>query len=451
MIEKIEQGTAKICIMGLGYVGLPTAVHFAEKGFQVIGADVNETAVDKINQGVCPLTDLDLDYRMRAVVQSGTFNATHDIPDAVDRSDIILIIVPTPVRPDRQPDLSFVQSAGKSTAAGFLKSSPGKLVILESTVYPGVTEDILQPIIEASGLSAGTDFGLAYCPERYNPGDPNHTIEKVARIVGAINAEWGEATRSLYQKIIEERVTLVRNIRTAEAAKVIENTQRDLNIGLMNELSMIFERMGIDIMDVIDAARTKWNFNVYYPGAGVGGHCLPVDPYYLVKKAEELGYHSQIITAGRSINDYMPSHIYEMTIEALNTNMLPVKNSRIVILGLSYKANVGDLRESPVKYLLDHLKNMEAHITVIDPFISKSGIEQFGVHAGSDIYKSSEGADAIILMTAHDQFKDIDLSILRSSMHTPIFIDGRRLFTADSFQGFTYRSIGRDHRLNDKK
>ena len=433
--------------MGLGYVGLPTAVHFAEKGFKVIGADVNQDSVEKINRGECPLTDMDLDDRMRIVVANGKLEATSNIPRAVADSDIVLIIVPTPVRPDRQPDLSYVRSAGESTAAGMNDSGPGKLIILESTVYPGVTEDILQPILESTGMMAGVDFGLAYCPERYNPGDPLHTIERVARIVGAIDAEWGEASHSLYKHIINEQVTLVRNIRTAEAAKVIENTQRDLNIGLMNELSMIFERMGIDIMDVIEAARTKWNFNVYYPGSGVGGHCLPVDPYYLVKKAEELGYHSQIITAGRAINDYMPFHVYEMTVEALNTNMKALKNSKIIILGLSYKENVGDLRESPVKYLINHLKEMEADITVIDPFITPESIRSFGVHSGIDVHEDARDADAIILMTAHDDFKGIDLTILKNRMRTPIFIDGRRLYSPGIFDGFTYRSVGRDRRL----
>jgi len=325
-----------------------------------------------------------------------------------------------------------------------MESAPGKLVVLESTVYPGVTEDVLKPILEQGGLRAGQDFGLAYCPERYNPGDPEHTIEQVARIAGAITPAWGELTRALYQKIIKKPVNVVKDIKTAEAAKVIENTQRDLNIALMNELAMIFERMGIDIMDVIEAARTKWNFNVYLPGAGVGGHCLPVDPYYLVKKAEELGYHARIITAGRSINDYMPHHVFGMLVEALNQNMRALKNSHIIILGLSYKENVGDLRESPVRHLIKDIQKMEANITVLDPYIPGKKIQELGVIPGKDIYSDAVGADAIILMTAHDEFRTLDFGKLARLMRTKVIIDGRRVFPPEEMKGFTYRAIGRD-------
>ena len=448
LAKKIENNELSICIVGLGYVGLPTAVHFAEQGFHVIGADVNEKAVEMINHGDCPLRDLNLDERMRKVVDTGHLKATADVPSGVRESDVVLIIVPTPVRSDRQPDLSYVISAGESILEGL---EPGKLIVLESTVYPGVTEDILQPILERGGLIAGKDFGLAYCPERYNPGDPNHTIERVARIVGGITPEWGITTQSLYQKIIREKVTVVKNIRTAEAAKVIENTQRDLNIALMNELSMIFERMGIDIMDVIEAARTKWNFNVYYPGAGVGGHCLPVDPYYLVKKAEELGYHARIITAGRSINDYMPYHIFEWTVEALNRNMRALRGSHIVILGLSYKENVGDLRESPVRYLIQYLKKMDANITVIDPYIPEERITEFGVIPGRNIYSAAQGSDALILMTAHNEFKNLDFEKLGRLMRTRVFIDGRRVYSPEEVKGFTFRAIGRDPAMEGRE
>ncbi len=440
---RIQERKAVICIIGLGYVGLPTAVHFAEKGFPVMGADVSESVVSMINRQECPLKDLDLDQRLASVVAAGKLKATTDVAAAVAQSEAVLIIVPTPVRKDKQPDLSYVISAGESVAEGLGKGLH-KLIILESTVYPGVTDDILKPVLEAGGLRAGVDFGLAYCPERYNPGDSLHTIEQVARIAGGITPEWGGLARELYQTIIEKEVTVVKDIKTAEAAKVIENTQRDLNIALMNELAMIFERMGIDIMDVIQAARTKWNFNVYFPGAGVGGHCLPVDPYYLVKKADELGYHAKIITAGRSINDYMPHHVFELLVEALNQNMRAVKNSHIVILGLSYKENVGDLRESPVKKLIAAIGKMEAKITVIDPFIAAADIQKMGVLPGKDVYATAQGSDAIILMTAHDEFRNLDFARLARLMRTKVIIDGRRAFDPEEMKGFTYRAIGRD-------
>lgn len=323
--QKIKDKTAKITIIGLGYVGLPTAVNFAENGFSVIGVNRTQSKVDLINAGGCYLTDLNLDERVKRLVELRKLTATIDTAEATRKSDVIIITVPTPITADKRPDLSFIISAGHAIAQGL---SPESLVVLESTVFPGVVDDVLKPILEESGLKAGVDFGLAYCPERYNPGDADHNIRDVVRIVGGITPEWAEATAQLYKSNAKD-VVVVKNIRTAEAAKVIENIQRDLNIALMNELALIFERLHIDIMDVIKAASTKWNFNVYYPGAGVGGHCLPVDPYYLVHKAEELGYHSQVITAGRAINDFMPLHVVQLLVDALNEQERAVNGSKI--------------------------------------------------------------------------------------------------------------------------
>lgn len=439
LLNKVKDKTAVICIVGLGYVGLPTAVCFAEKGFKVIGADKKGYVVDLINGGGCHLKDLNLDDRVDKVVHDKRLIATTDTAEAVKKSDIILIVVPTPVTPDKKPDLRPVIYASRDIAKGLAKN---KLVILESTVYPGVTEEVLMPILEESGLRAGIDFGLAHCPERYNPGDSEHTISSVVRVVGGITPEWGEVTAELYGNVAKG-ICPVKDVKTAEAAKVIENIQRDLNIALMNELALIFERMNIDIMDVIRAASTKWNFNVYYPGAGVGGHCLPVDPYYLVKKADELGYHSKVITAGRAINDYMPRHMFELLAEALNECERPVKNSRVVVLGFSYKENVGDPRESPAEALVDELKRNKAEIRIIDPYIDGHYLEQYGC-VEKDVYKAVTGANAVLLMTAHNEFRKLDLGRMRRLMRTPIIIDGRRVFDPDEAarHGFMYRGIG---------
>jgi len=428
-----------ICVVGLGYVGLPTAVNFADKGFNVIGVDKNKEIVDMISVGECHLKDLNIDERLRKVVKNKRLRVSTNIVEATKESDVIIIVVPTPITPDKRPDLTYIMSAAEDIAKGLNKN---KLVILESTVYPGVTEEVLCPILEKSGLKAGKDFGVAYCPERYNPGDPNHTIEKVARIVAGINLEWGTKAQKLYQEIVEE-VTLVKNIKTAEAAKVIENVQRDLNIALMNELALIFERFGIDIIEVINAAATKWNFNVYYPGAGVGGHCLPVDPYYLVKKAEELGFHPKIITAGRDVNDSMPVHVFELLVDALNDCEKSVKNSKIVILGFSYKENTGDARMSPVEILVEELKKKNANIYIVDPHIEDMFLKKYG-KPEKDLYKALENADAVILMTAHDEFREIDLMRVKELMTTPIIIDGRRVFDPEKIKklGFVYRGIG---------
>ena len=435
--QKILRNDANICVVGLGYVGLPTAIFFAEKGFNIIGVSIDDEKVAMINKGISPIKELNLDSRLFKIIKEGKFIATINLEEATLRSDIIIIIVPTPITESKDPDLSHIISAGEEILKGLKK---GNLVVLESTVYPGVSEEILQPILEKSGLKAGADFGLAYCPERYNPGDEEHTIKNVSRLVGGITPEWAEITRELYQFIINDDVKILKNIKTAEAAKVIENTQRDLNIALMNELAMIFEKLDIDIMDVIEGARTKWNFNVYCPGAGVGGHCLPVDPYYLVKKANEVGYHSKVITAGRTINDYMPEHMFKLLTDALNENEKSVKNSNIVVLGLSYKENVGDFRESPSKELIKFLKQFKANITIVDPYLT----DVSHVFIKNDVYKALEDADAMVLMTGHDEFRSIDFERVKKLMKIPIVIDGRRIYDPYELKemGFYYRGVG---------
>lgn len=448
LLKKIKNKELTICVVGLGYVGLPTAIFFAENDFNVIGVGTDEIKLDMIGQGISPLGELGLDSRLLKVVQDKKLVTNPDLTEATRQSDIILIIVPTPVTKSKDPDLSHIISAGENISKGM---EPGKLVVLESTVYPGVTEETLQPILESSGLKAGEDFGLAYCPERYNPGDDAHSIEKVARVVGGITPEWADITRELYQFIIEEDIQVLRNIKTAEAAKVIENTQRDLNIALVNELAMIFEKLGIDVMEVIKGASSKWNFNEYYPGGGVGGHCLPVDPYYLVKKAKELGYQSKVIAAGRTINDYMPKHVFSLITDALNDNERSVKNSKIVVLGLSYKENVGDDRESPSVQLIGELEHNQALITIVDPYIQETAIygtlEETELYSKveSDVYNALDGAHALVLMTAHDEFRELDFEKIKKLMKLPIIIDGRRIFDPKDLEdmGFYYRGIGR--------
>ncbi len=439
--EKIKKKKATLCVVGLGYVGLPTSIFFAEKGFSVIGCDVKEDVVRLVNAGKSPLTDLYIDRRVSSVVKSGKLTASLHVTESVRKSDIILIIVPTPTGRGFEPDLHYVISAGESVRAGLKR---GHLVILESTVYPGVTEEILKPILERSGLKVNKDFGLAFCPERYNPGDSTHTIDKVVRIIGAASDDWAKVAANLYGQVT--RVAVVKDIMTAEMAKIIENTQRDLNIALMNEIALICERIGIDIMDVIDAAATKWNFNVYYPGAGVGGHCLPKDPWYLVKAAERLGYHAQVITAGRRVNDYMPHHMFELLLKAMNDTDRPIKGSTIVVLGLSYKENVGDTRNSPALGLIRDVKEMGGIVQSVDPYVDeKTAKREFGVDA--HILETDcvvNGADAVLFVTAHKEFKSLNLAKLRKGMRTPIIVDGRRAVDKKKAirLGFIYKSIG---------
>jgi nucleotide sugar dehydrogenase len=436
----------KLAIIGLGYVGLPTAVLFAEAGFDVLGCELKQEAVDKINRGESPLKDLNLDDRVKEMVSAGRLRAITDATEATKRCDIVIIIVPTPTKEGEEPDLSYIEGAGRSIAKGMAKN---KLVILESTVYPGVTQTVLQPILETSGLMAGVDFDLAYCPERYNPGDPEHTIEHTKRIVSGINERSRRTAEFLYSKINKAGVVPVRDIMTAEAAKIIENTQRDLNIALMNEFALILEKLGLDVMEVIDAAATKWNFNRYHPGAGVGGHCLPKDPYYLVRTAEKHGYHAQIITAGRKINDQMPHHVFELLVHGMNRSGKALRHAKIVVLGVSYKDNVGDTRKSPTLKLLEDLRHMSAHIVTVDPYVPHQVVENeflVPVHDHHyDLWEAVRGADAVVLMTAHQEFRGVDLKRLRSFMKEgAVFVDGRRIYLPEDVKsaGFVYQGIG---------
>jgi nucleotide sugar dehydrogenase len=437
--QAIKDKSARIAVIGMGYVGLPTAINFAENGFNVIGVSRTRDKVSAINQGFCYLKDLNIDERVAGAVRRKKLTATIDTAEATKKSDVIVITVPTPITPDKKPDLSFIISAGRGISQGL---GPGKLVVLESTVYPGVTEEVLRPVLEESGLRAGTDFGLSYCPERYNPGDTAHGILDVVRVVGGITPHWTEMTAELYKNNAKDVVT-VRDIKTAEAAKVIENIQRDLNIALMNELALIFERLHIDIMEVIRAAATKWNFNVYYPGAGVGGHCLPVDPYYLVQKAAELGYHAQVITAGRAINDSMPFHVLNLIVDALNEQSRAVNGSKIAVLGLTYKENVGDYRESPSAVLIEELTKKGADVHLVDPYVEGDVLWKFAAHEET-AYQALSGADVLVLMTAHNDFKGLDLQKIKELMRTPIIVDGRRVFDPDAMRqlGFVYKGVG---------
>jgi nucleotide sugar dehydrogenase len=265
---------------------------------------------------------------------------------------------------------------------------------------------------------------------------------RVIDAILGITPEWAEATAQLYKSNAKD-VVIVKDIRTAEAAKVIENIQRDLNIALMNELALIFERLHIGIMDVIKAASTKWNFNVYYPGAGVGGHCLPVDPYYLVNKAEELGYHSQVITAGRAINDYMPLHVFQLVADALNERERAVNGSKIAVLGLSYKENVGDPRESPSKVVVEELKKRGAQVHLVDPYVDEQTLRALAIPEAT-AYDALAAADALVLMTAHRDFAGLDLRKIKGLMRTPVIVDGRRFFDPETAAklGFTYKGVG---------
>jgi len=394
-----------ICVVGLGYVGLPLAKEFS-KHFKVIGFDINEEKIRNLKQNQ---------------IQNDNFTLT-DVAAEIKSADIIIIAVPTPITKFKEPDLSYIQSASKIVGCNIKR---GSYVVLESTVYPGVTENIVVPIIEKeSGFTCGIDFKIGYSPERITPGDEEHTIDKITKIVSAMDKKSTKVLAELYSNIT--KVYVAENIQTAEAAKVIENVQRDLNIALMNELSILFNKAHLDTTLILDAARTKWNFHNYKPGL-VGGHCIPVDPYYLVHMAKELDYHPQVILAGRSINDNMSNHIVELTLRGLNEAGKAPKKSKILIMGLTYKENVSDTRETPVKKIIQKLKDFKSEIYGYDPHLTKKQIADFRIKPLENLKDIK--VDCIIIAIAHKSFFEITLDqIIKIMNKKPVLIDVRGMF-----------------------
>ena len=407
-----------VCIVGLGYVGLPLANAFS-KHLKVIAFDIDEEKVK----------------RLSGSNTKDNIEFTSDTAQ-IRQADFVLICVPTPVTKSKEPDLKYVKSATEIVGKNLKK---GAIVVLESTVYPGVMEEIVKPIMEEkSGLKYGADFKIGYSPERINPGDEAHTLDKITKIVAGMDDETTEILADLYGLITN--VYKAKDIKTAEAAKVIENIQRDLNIALMNELAIIFHKMGLDTKSVLEAASTKWNFHKYSPGL-VGGHCIPVDPYYLVYKAKELGYHPQVILSGRAINDYMAKHIAEMTIKGLNEVGKVIKRSKVLIMGLTYKENVPDTRQSPVREMVKELKEFGVDVYGYDPLLSKEEIKQFGVKAIDNL---NVKVDCVIAAVAHNEFKKMKLDDIKKFMNNkPIIVDVRGMFDDEEAKrkGFYYRRL----------
>lgn len=420
MVDKLMLNKAIVCVVGVGYVGLPLAEAFC-KSLKVIGFDIDKEKIKRLNES-----------------NSNQNLIFTDKTEEIGRADFIIVCVPTPLTKSKEPDLSHVENAARIAGQNMRR---GSVVILESTVYPGVTEEVVKPILEnESGLRCGEDFKIAYSPERINPGDKRHSVDKVTKVVAGMDGETTGLVAELYHKITSH-IFKAKDIKTAEAAKVIENIQRDLNIALMNELSLIFEKMGLSTKDVLNAAETKWNFQRYSPGL-VGGHCIPVDPYYLVYKSRELGYHPQIILAGRAINDNMPKHVAEITIKSLNEVGKVIKASRVLIMGLSYKENVVDTRETPVKGIIEELRDYGVDIYGFDPLLA-SAEDEFEIKVVRNLAEAPK-VDGVILTVAHNAFKEATLDRLKSVMNAnPILIDVRGIFEAAEAEGkgFYYQSL----------
>jgi UDP-N-acetyl-D-glucosamine dehydrogenase len=419
-----------IAVIGLGYVGLPLAVLIAEKNLNVIAIDNNQKKVDKINRLIVPFKDAELQEKMNLV----KLKATSDISE-IKNQDIIIVCVPTPVDHLHNPDLGPVRSACESISE-YLK--PGHLVIIESTINPGVCEEVVQPILEASGLKTGIDFDIAHCPERINPGDSKWKTNNIPRVVGASSEKGLARAVNFYETILDAAVMPMKSIKAAEATKIIENTFRDINIAYVNELAKSFDKLGIDLVEVIKGASTKpFAFMPHFPGCGIGGHCIPVDPYYLIKRAKQNGFDHKFLRLAREINNSMPDYTVNCLINELNELSKSVKGAKIGILGLSYKPDVDDTRESPVYEIIKKIKNLGGELAIYDPFVSdESTVASLEELLGK--------ADVIILATSHKQFLEMDLEKLKNN-DIKLVIDGRNCLDKEKILslGIRYKGIGR--------
>ena len=428
-------------VIGLGYVGLPTAIGFHESGYTIWGCDTSSYVIEKLREGKNPVGDQELD---EMIPPSGTdgWNISASVRDVANLCDVILVTVPTPITTDLKPDLSHVISAGEMIFSS-IDQTKHTTIVLESTVYPGVTNQVWRPLIEKNGLEEGLNVDIAYCPERFNPGDTERTVRKVARVIGCNNEQIGIGLVNFYKSLTEEDVRYVGKIEVAEAAKVIENVQRDINIALVNELARIFPALDVDVEDVLSAAATKWNFHRYTPGVGVGGHCIPVDPYYMIQRAADVGVPAGLITAARAVNRSMPSHVAGVVTNLMWNANVPAGEAKVLLLGWSYKAEVGDPRETPAEPLAATLLGKNITVGAWDPHIDSSLYPE-GVVPVEDI-SDAEGYDLVILVTAHKACLEIDWKGLLSKMRTPLLYDGRRVLNLEELEamGWNAHAVGK--------
>ena len=434
MLDKLLSKEEKISVIGMGYVGLPLAVAFAEKGFDVIGFDINSSKIEEYKKGIDSTHEVG-DERLKKVKNiEYTSN-----PEDLKKAKFHIIAVPTPVLKNKMPDLRPVEGASKIIGQNLTE---GSIVVYESTVYPGVTEDICMPILEKeSGKKCGVDFKIGYSPERINPGDKVHRVENIIKVTSGMDKESAKIIAGVYEQIIKAGVHRATSIKVAEAAKVIENSQRDINIAFVNELSIIFDKMGIDTKDVLEAAGTKWNFLKFSPGL-VGGHCIGVDPYYLAMKAEEVGYRADVILAGRKTNDGMGKFIAEKTVKKLISTGRMVKDAHVLVMGLTFKEDCPDLRNSKVEDIINELKDYGVFVSVVDPLADKNeAIEEYGVTLSK--LEEVENIDGIILAVAHKEYRELDLEYLKSlyklDIANPILVDVKGILNKEEAKNSGYK------------
>ncbi len=426
-----KKALKSVAIIGLGYVGLPLAIRCAERGYKVYGVDLDARKVELIKKGQCPFKEEFIEER-KILLSKITVSTD---PAILKKADIIIVCVPTPVDEKFFPILTPLISATEMIVKNH---KTGQLVMIESTINPGICDDVIMPILTKAGLKEGKDFFLGHCPERIDPGNKKWNVTNIPRVLGASSPKGLKLAKDFYESIIDAPIKLMESIKEAEACKVVENSFRDINIAFVNELAKSFDKMGIDVKNVINGAATKpFAFMPHYPGRGVGGHCIPVDPYYLIEKAKESGFDHKFLRVAREINNSMPTYTVETMQDVLNEINLPMKDTAIGVMGLSYKANVDDLRESPAIKIIAELKKKKAKIIRFDPFIkSMSDVPNLAAFL--------KKCQAVILVTNHSEFANLDPALFKKNNILAI-VDGMNCWDKDKIKklGIKYRGIGR--------
>ena len=441
-VEKsLKSRTIRVCVVGIGRIGLPTALLFAKSGLDTIGVDINENLVQNINSGIYPLKDEPgIEEIFNDVIKNKKFSATTKIEDAVPNADLILLSLPTPMDGNNIPDYSALRSVATQLSEIL---SPNSLVIVESTIEPGFIEDEIVSIISKSRrLKIEENFFIGVCPENANPGEILHDFTNLPRLVAGINNDVTKIIKIIYNFVFPVEIVEMPNCKTANAVKLITNVFRDVNIAFVNELSLMFEKLGIDTMKVLEAAKKKYNFQVHYPGSGVGGPCLPINSYQFLNSARRIGVKLSIIESSRKINEKMPDHVVELTSDAFKESNKSIQNSEILILGVSYKPNVKDIQLSPAKHIIKKFQNLGANVHIYDPNFSST--EVFGIKVEDNLDDIISKMDAAIIVTGHDDFKKIEISSF-AKMKTPILVDSRGIIEPQSVKqhNIIFRGLGR--------
>ena len=440
--KSLESKTLRVCVIGIGRIGLPTALSFAKSGLETIGVDINKQLVDDINSGTFPLKD-EPGYEdiFHSVIKNQKFSATTNIEDAVPNSDLILLSLPTPMDVNNIPDYTALRTVASNLTEIL---STDSLVIVESTIEPGFIEDEMVPLISKSDkLTVEENFFIGVCPENANPGEILHDFSNLPRLVGGINPNIAKIIKTIYNFVFSVELIEMPNCKTANAVKLTTNVFRDINIAFVSELSLMFEKLGIDTNKVLEAAQKKYNFQVHYPGAGVGGPCLPINSYQLLNTAKRTGSKLSIIESGRKINERMPEHVIELTIDAFKESGISLEGSNILILGISYKPDVKDIQLTPAEHIIKKLKNLGANVHIYDPYFSSA--KKFDIEISESFSsKLLEKMNAAIIVTAHNEFTKMDISKF-SSMKNPILIDTRGIVDPIDAQKskLIFRGLGR--------